>query len=133
MRIEVDKTGSLIVFNQLLQKVAFDENVKSILILACDENSFTPEMVDDTLMNTSKPLFGGIFPEIIHGKEKLSKGFIIAGLQKEANIYTIPDLSNMDIDYQYPAVQPNGWFHLDDFWSGDLLCIQVFKKNPPGF
>ena len=99
MIIKVDKTGSVEGFQSMLNEVTKDEKVKGLLVLACDENGFTPNSVDSILQEIALPLFGGIFPQIIHGTEKLLKGTIVAGLSKEINVNLVPHLSDMTVDY----------------------------------
>ena len=86
MVIKVDKTGTVEGFNNTLDSVAKNKSVKGFLILACDANDFTPDTVDEKLKEVTLPLLGGIFPAIIHEKEKLEKGTIVAGLSKEPNV-----------------------------------------------
>ena len=99
MIIKVDKTGTVKGFNNTIDEVLKHENVKGLLILACDANGFTPDNVDRKLKEVPVPLFGGIFPEIIHGKEKLERGTIVAGFYRKPNVHIIPELSNEAIEY----------------------------------
>jgi hypothetical protein len=100
MIIKAGKTGSAAELAQLLDSVSQNKQVKSILILACDENGYTPETINSILKDVSIPVFGGIFPQIILEKENLSKGCIVAGLLKEAHIQVISGLSDDTIDYE---------------------------------
>ncbi|MBN1764521.1 MAG: FIST C-terminal domain-containing protein [Sedimentisphaerales bacterium] len=100
MIIKADKTGTVEQFNELIDTMSHNDDVRSILVLACDENGFTPDNVNQKLKSLSKPIFGGIFPEIIYGKDKLSKGCIVAGLFEDAQVQTISRLSDMEIDYE---------------------------------
>lgn len=100
MKIQVDRTGSVEAFRNIIAKMQADKTIGSLLILACDGNSFSPEMIDADLKKADKPIFGGIFPEIIYKKEKLEKGIIIAGLSKKSEVYIIPNLSDMQVDYE---------------------------------
>lgn len=43
MFIEIDKTGSIHEFEQKLNALVRNEQIRSCLILACDENGFTPD------------------------------------------------------------------------------------------
>jgi len=65
-----------------------------------DANNFKKDSLDDMLKSIATPIFGGIFPEIIYGNEKLIKGTIVAGLYHKANVQIIPGLSSMDSDYE---------------------------------
>jgi hypothetical protein len=100
MIIKSGRTGSTAELAQLLNSVSRNERVKSILILACDENGYTPETVNSILKDVSIPVFGGIFPQIILEKENISKGCIVAGLLNEAHIHVVSGLSDEAIDYE---------------------------------
>ncbi len=100
MQILLDQTGKADVFEDLLTAVEAEAEVRSILVLACDANGFTKEEVDPVLLRIEKPVFGGVFPEIMHGTKKLEKGTIVAGLTKSADIRVIPGLSDSSADYE---------------------------------
>jgi hypothetical protein len=100
MIIQVEKTGTLDGFKTLLDEMSGNEKVKGLLILTCDENGFTQDSIDDSLKRVSIPLFGGIFPGIIHGREKLNKGTIMVGLTQKPDVHIIPNLSDTNIDYE---------------------------------
>ncbi len=82
MIINVDKTGTLEGFHTILKKITTDKTIRGLVILSCDANGFTPDAVDPCLKDVTIPLFGGIFPAVIHGREKFEKGTIIVGLHK---------------------------------------------------
>ncbi|MFC2092296.1 hypothetical protein ACFLSV_00210 [Bacteroidota bacterium] len=71
MIIIVDKKGAIDEFIKAVDNVLKNESVKGLLILACNINGFTPANIDQHLKNTNAPIFGGIFPQIIYGSEKL--------------------------------------------------------------
>lgn len=100
MNIQVSKTGRIEELKNLINSVLKDKKVKTLFILSCDANDFKKASVDDILKSTATPIFGGIFPEIIYGDEKLTKGTIVAGLYHKANVQIIPDLSNRESDYE---------------------------------
>ena len=100
MKIQIDKTGTTEALESLLASAEADSDVKSILILACDANGFSKEKIDPLMQNLKKPVFGGIFPEIMHQKEKLKKGTIVAGLTESAEVHVIPNLSDTEVDYE---------------------------------
>ena len=100
MKIQLDKTGTAYALENLLTTAQADTSVQAILIMACDANAFTKEKINPILQKIKKPIFGGIFPEIIHQTDKLEKGTIVAGLTKSADVYLIPNLSDMDVDYE---------------------------------
>jgi hypothetical protein len=100
MKIQLDKTGTAEALENLLTTAQADTEIQAILIMSCDANEFTKEKIDPILQKFNKPVFGGIFPEIIHQIDKLTKGTIVAGLTKSAEVYLIPNLSDMDADYE---------------------------------
>lgn len=99
MRIEIERTGTVTGFTRLLDNILSYPNIQGIFILACDANNFSPENIDAVLREIPVPVFGGIFPEIIYGQEKLLKGTILAGLPVRPDIQIIPHLSSMEQDY----------------------------------
>ena len=99
MRIELERTGTVTGFKHLLDEILSDPNIQGMFILACDANNFSPENIDAVLREIPVPVFGGIFPEIIYGQEKLLTGTILAGLPVRPNIRIIPQLSDTEQDY----------------------------------
>ena len=65
MIISLDKSGTVLGFKEKLEEVLMHDDVKSCLILSADENEFTSDRIDPILKQANKPVFGGIFPEII--------------------------------------------------------------------
>lgn len=100
MEIVVDKSGTVGEFNNAVANVLKSESVKGLLILACDNNGFTPTNIDLHLKNINIPIFGGIFPQIISGNEKLERGTIVAGLSKTPNVHIVHNLSDVSIEYE---------------------------------
>ncbi|NLX12912.1 MAG: histidine kinase [Phycisphaerales bacterium] len=100
MIAKMDRTGSVEALHRLLKEVTGLPEVQSIMILACDENGFSPSQIDPILAEMQIPVFGGVFPEIIHEKEKLTRGCIVAGLTTRAEVQIIPGLSDVSADYE---------------------------------
>ncbi|MDM8556392.1 FIST N-terminal domain-containing protein [Desulfococcaceae bacterium HSG7] len=99
MIIKLDKTGSINGFQDILTQVSSDTRTKGILIMACDNNGYTHESIDEILHSIPQPLFGGVFPAIIHDLQMLRQGVIVAGFTKEIDVHIVPDLSNKTIDF----------------------------------
>jgi hypothetical protein len=100
MFIKVGKEGTVEELKRLIEECRDESFAKSLLLLACDENGFTPELIDEILRDASIPLFGGIFPAIVWNRQKLEKGTIVACLPVEAKIEVIPSLSNAEVEYE---------------------------------
>ncbi|RQD77118.1 FIST N-terminal domain-containing protein [Desulfonatronospira sp. MSAO_Bac3] len=96
MILRVCRKGSVESLQSMLQEVQNHGRVKSILILACDANGFTPENVDPVLQECGLPLLGGVFPQIIAEGENLEKGTIVAGLFYDTVSLYVPGLSDDD-------------------------------------
>lgn len=93
MRIQFEKTGNQAKLIDICQELSSDKEVGGLLILSCDDNQLDPDSMDDALKKLSLPVFGGIFPAIIHGQKKHEKGSLIIGLKETPFLYTIPELS----------------------------------------
>lgn len=104
MNIKICQTGKMDSFEQNLNDLNADTNVKAIMILACDANGFTPEKVDPLLAKSRAPVFGGIFPQIIGNGKNMEKGTIMAGLLDDINTLTIPELSSDQADMDQKIV-----------------------------
>ncbi|MEQ1916971.1 MAG: FIST N-terminal domain-containing protein [Gallionella sp.] len=99
MRIVFEQDGSPQALARVLAQFEIDVEVEGILILACDENGYTPANVDAILRATHKPLFGGVFPQIVHGQAHHSRGFIALGLCALPRVALIEDISHADKDF----------------------------------
>jgi hypothetical protein len=100
MIIKHETTGSIDALKTLVSQVSAIEGINGLLILSCDENHFMADHVDPILTQSRLPLFGGIFPAIVHGKKLLKKGNIVVGLTRLIGIHSIPELSNNQMDYE---------------------------------
>lgn len=99
MKIELDRSGTHEALFALIDNV-IEEGMKGILILACDENGFSPALIDEPLKKISMPVLGGIFPEIIWQQEKLIRGTIVIGLPVSIETLVINQLSDESVDYE---------------------------------
>lgn len=100
MQIEFEKSGE----PKALIRKCFDlinnKKAKSLFILACDENHFSPDNLDHALKSIPVPLFGGIFPGILYGNQKFFKGSLIIGIDDSTVICKIPRLSDPDANHE---------------------------------
>lgn len=88
-----------------------DNSVQAIMVLACEANNFTPDNSDNLFKNVKKPIFGGIFPQILHNTENLLQGTIVAGITHKVNTFIVENISD-------PHVNP------------DKLMEEAFKELP---
>jgi len=99
MNFNIETEGSLLALENILQNMIVNKKIQSLLILACDSNSFTETAINKILKNITLPIFGGIFSEIIYKNEKLSKGTIVVGFSIAVNVQILPNLSETGIDF----------------------------------
>lgn len=97
--VRLDRTGTRQGLATLLAEMDQDAQVAGILLLACDQNGFQPDQVDKYLAALGKPVFGGIFPEIIYEETKLTKGTIAVGLTSAPRLLVVPGLSDDNADF----------------------------------
>ncbi len=79
-------------------------NTNAILMLGCDENNLTANDYIQ-LTDSSIPVFGGIFPQIIYGNKNYLQGVLLIGLEDIPKISVIKNISNPHLDFEE---------HLDD-------------------
>lgn len=83
----------------LIQRVADDPGTRSLVILACDADNLETEALNPVLRSCPKPIFGGVFPRIIHDRKALEHGALVVGLAFEARCGVISGLSDPGGDY----------------------------------
>ena len=99
MIILTDKQGSLSNLGKMLREAEADTTVKAIMVLACEANNFTPENSDVLFRNVNKPIFGGIFPQILYNTENLLTGTIVAGLTHKVSPFVIENISKQSAGF----------------------------------
>ncbi|HBH48736.1 MAG TPA: histidine kinase [Bacteroidales bacterium] len=100
MEVCFTPSGTLDNFSDELIRLSSKEEVKSLFILACDENGFTPENCDALLQSIEKPIWGGLFPAIINNNKKYNKGTLIIGFKQEISLHIIKELSSSDAEFE---------------------------------
>lgn len=120
MLINIDRSGTLGGFQKMIQRTVRAPDTQSILVLACDNNNFTPEKTDPILKQIPMPVFGGIFPCILHEKEKLNTGTIAIGLPQPAQVSPIVGLSDNQSDFIAQIDDING-----NLESSDTIFVFV--------
>lgn len=110
MRVVFEAESSPQALARVLTQMQQDAEVEGILILACAENGYTPVNLDAILQATRKPLFGGVFPQIVYGQAHHTRGFIALGLCAVPRVVLIEDISRADKDFDailndvFPAI-----------------------------
>ncbi|NDV24177.1 FIST signal transduction protein [Desulfovibrio sp. JC022] len=99
MHFELERTGSAQAFETVLKTMYSRNEVKGIIVFACDKNGFKPENLDHILKDCPVPIAGGIFPGIVHQKETLETGTLVIGLSHKPDLSIIREMSNPDTDF----------------------------------
>lgn len=94
MIIDIDRSGTLEGFEAVLQRVAAHPEVSTLLVLAADANDHRPANTDAILQRVPKPLYGGVFPALVWGRELLDRGTIVIGSKKPAHTTVVHSLSD---------------------------------------
>jgi len=95
-----DESGDFSVLKDHLTELESFEGITAIMILTCDENGFTQSQVDPLLQHTSRPVFGGIFPAIIHEKKSYTRGSLLIGLTVPVHVSIIQNISDAETDFE---------------------------------
>ena len=103
MQVRFEATGTLAALAQTLDALDASADVSGLLLLTCDDNGFSAETLDPLLHKLGKPVFGGIFPRIIFGREHVARGSIVVGLTVRPDIRLIHDLSAPELDIDQAA------------------------------
>lgn len=99
MLISLDRTGTVESLAALMSDTAARPDVAGLMVLACDANGFSPDALDPLLLASPLPVFGGIFPQIIHGCEHLERGSLVIGLPVVPRLSVITGLSYPETDF----------------------------------
>ncbi|AHF00356.1 histidine kinase [Thiomicrospira aerophila AL3] len=99
MKIRFDKLGCKEVFAQLANELLAEDDVQGLMVLACDGNDWAADVLDPIIQAFDKPVFGGLFPQIIHAQQNYAKGTLLIGLPKRPDIICVQGLSDADADY----------------------------------
>lgn len=82
--------------NALLSALAdiLADGAKSLMILACSANHYSPAFLNGFLRDCSVPICGGVFPEVFASSVRLDKGFVIVGFPFSISVSCYQQISN---------------------------------------
>jgi hypothetical protein len=89
-----------------LSAMAARPDVQLVLLLGCDADGHTPESADAALRACPKPIVGGVFPQLLHGVDRLESGLVVAGLRRPARVATVRALSSIGPNELADTVEP---------------------------
>jgi hypothetical protein len=128
VKITFDRSKTAEALAISLARMDADATVGAVLVLGCDANGWTPEVLDPVLKKSRKPLFGGIFPELVQGKSRLRQGHILVGFPGPARVALLEELSRCpvpDLEAAIAAAWPTSAAGGTLFVVVDGLCAHI--------
>lgn len=115
---------------ETLQKIQLDDQIRGLLLLGCDKNRPSTQEISGALCLNSKPLIGGIFPEIIADGQRKETGFVLISLHEELGVAIIESNENSEaIDTQIAS-----WLSSYPNNIGSVFCfVNAFWQNKTTF
>jgi hypothetical protein len=77
-----------------------EPDVEGLMILAAEGSDLQFDAVDSALREVSVPVFGGVFPEVLHEGDKHDAGVVVAALSVQPDVTVVPGLSDDDTDFE---------------------------------
>ncbi|MFZ2162473.1 MAG: FIST C-terminal domain-containing protein [Sideroxyarcus sp.] len=96
-KIWFDPEGDLDVFFSNMD-AAVTAGARSLFLLSCDANDFPLDAVNLKLGGLQVPVFGGIFPQIIHGYSNAVRGTLVCALDVTVEVHHVECLSDPETD-----------------------------------
>jgi hypothetical protein len=121
MKIALDRRGTPEALQNNLRQWDTDPEVGGILIFAADDNGFSCETLNPILRAANKPIFGGVFPQIVYGEEHLSTGTLVVGMPKVPQVLVMDRVSERHQDFD--AILASGF---SDHRSSQAKTMFVF-------
>lgn len=94
MQTLFDSSGGQQVFCDHLTTLLNNPSVVTIVVLACDENGWNKDWLDPLLKTATKPILGGIFPQILYKKAHYQRGSLCIGLPLPIEYCLLNDISD---------------------------------------
>ncbi len=85
---------------ETLASTAGSESVNGILLLSTPDAALLSDDFESVLCDLDVPIFGGIFPEILHDGRKKETGAVTVGLPSEPVVTTVPKLSDPETAFR---------------------------------
>ena len=114
-----------------IREMASQKGVEGLLLCAAPDDGLV-EWLDPFLQELDIPVFGGLFPEIIHEGQNKDHGVAVCGLSSEPHVTTVPELSGSDPDYAShldPDLSAEGYETAFVFVDAYSSNIQQFIKS----
>lgn len=108
MNIYFDDTGTLEGLQKSVEK-ALKDGANGLIIMACEQNNFTPADLAPLVKGVNVPLIGGTFPMVMRDGKTYKKGSVVLGVSGKVQATALPDLNTagVDIETQLKALSDN--------------------------
>lgn len=98
MRIAVSEFFNAERLEALLGSMSEDPSVQSIFVAGASPEFGETDDIARVLQKAGKPVFGGLFPAIIHGGRAHRQGFVAVGFPHQAIVRTVQGLSRPETE-----------------------------------
>jgi hypothetical protein len=71
---------------------------RSLFLLSCDANNFSVDAINHKLNGLRVPVFGGIFPQIIHARQNAVRGTLVCALDVAVEVHHVEQISDPETD-----------------------------------
>jgi hypothetical protein len=96
-RIWFDPEGVLDKFFSNID-AAVAAGARSLFLLSCDANNFPVDAINLKLSELQVPVFGGIFPQIIHARSNAARGTLVCALDVAVEVHHVERISDPETD-----------------------------------
>jgi hypothetical protein len=72
------------------------DGARSLALLACESDQWTPARLDPLLKALKLPVFGGIFPSVIHNYQHKTRGAVLVGFAHHLDMVVLENLTTRD-------------------------------------
>jgi hypothetical protein len=126
LKIRISKSGTVKDLESEIQILLSEGNIGGLMIYACEANQFTTQLLNPVLKSIPVPVFGGIFPGIINGNEKFTRGTLIIGMEETPEVHVLKTLSNPREDFY---VSMSDFFKGNDEFKTIFLFVDGTSQN----
>jgi hypothetical protein len=114
------------------REMAATDKVAGLMILASPDILGSDGSFEQFLQTVDTPVFGGVFPELIHRGEKRETGAVLCGLTTEPEVMTVPELSDPEQEYTeqlHPTLPADGYATAFVFVDAYATEIERFVES----
>lgn len=108
MNIYFDDKGTLEGLQKSVEK-ALKDGASGLIIMACEQNNFTPVDLAPLVNSVNVPLIGGTFPMVMRDGKTYEKGSVVLSVSGKVQATALPDLNSpgADLETQLKTLSDN--------------------------